>query len=193
LVAKVEAIKEPDNLIKLWLHESERVYGDRLVSIDDLGKYRALALATAKKKFASSNLGEFFGDKVKLDPTAGGGLFALDLATGKALWSAPAVSCAGRERCSPAQTAAVTAIPGVVFSGSMSGVMRAFDSDTGKELWSYDSVRDYKTVNGAAGRGGAIDQSGVVVVDGWVYMNSGYAQWGAQPGNVLLAYSVDGK
>lgn len=134
--------------------------------------------------------GEFFGDKVKLDPTAGGGLFALDLATGKALWSAPAVSCAGRERCSPAQTAAVTAIPGVVFSGSMSGVMRAFDSDTGKELWSYDSVRDYKTVNGAAGRGGAIDQSGVVVVDGWVYMNSGYAQWGAQPGNVLLAFKV---
>jgi outer membrane protein assembly factor BamB len=129
-------------------------------------------------------------DKVKLDPTAGGGLFALDLATGKALWSAPAVSCAGRERCSPAQTAAVTAIPGVVFSGSMSGVMRAFESDTGKELWSYDSVRDYKTVNGAAGRGGAIDQSGVVVVDGWVYMNSGYAQWGAQPGNVLLAFKV---
>jgi dynein heavy chain len=32
LVAKPEAIKEPDMLIKLWLHESERIYGDRLVS-----------------------------------------------------------------------------------------------------------------------------------------------------------------
>jgi len=134
--------------------------------------------------------GEFFGDKVKIDPTKGGGLFALDVATGKALWSAPAVSCAGRERCSPAQTAAVTAIPGVVFSGSMSGVMRAFDTNNGKVLWEYDTIRDYKTVNGAAGRGGAIDQSGVVVVDGWVYVNSGYANWGAQPGNVLLAFKV---
>jgi polyvinyl alcohol dehydrogenase (cytochrome) len=55
-------------------------------------------------------------------------------------------------------------------------------------LWSFDTVRDYQTVNGALGRGGAIDQAGPVVVDGWVYMNSGYANWGALPGNVLLAF-----
>ena len=67
---------------------------------------------------------------------------------------------------------------------------QALDADTGKVLWEYDTIRDYKTVNGAAGRGGAIDQSGVVVVDGWVYVNSGYANWGAQPGNVLLAFKV---
>lgn len=134
--------------------------------------------------------GQFFGDKVKIDPTKGGGLFALNLADGKPLWTAPPVSCAGRERCSPAQTAAVTVIPGVVFSGAMSGVMRAFDTDNGKVLWEYDTVRDYQTVNGAPGHGGAIDQSGVVVVDGWVYMNSGYANWGAQPGNVLLAFKI---
>jgi polyvinyl alcohol dehydrogenase (cytochrome) len=132
--------------------------------------------------------GQFFGDKVALDPKAGGGLFALDLATGKALWQAPPVSCEGRTRCSPAQSAAVTAIPGVVFSGAMSGVMRAFDTSSGAMLWSFDTVRDYQTVNGALGRGGAIDQAGPVVVDGWVYMNSGYANWGALPGNVLLAF-----
>ena len=132
--------------------------------------------------------GRFFGDKVALDPLHGGGLFALDVRDGKVLWQAPAVSCAGRERCSPAQTAAVTAIPGVVFSGAMSGVMRAFDSDDGTLLWEFDSVRDYDTVNGAEGRGGAIDQSGVVVVDGMVYMNSGYANWGGNAGNVLLAF-----
>ena len=132
--------------------------------------------------------GQFFGDKVSLDPLHGGGLFALDLRDGKLLWQAPPVSCAGRERCSPAQTAAVTALPGVVFSGAMSGVMRAFDSTNGEVLWTYDTVRDYDTVNGAEGRGGAIDQSGVVVVDGMVYMNSGYANWGGNPGNVLLAF-----
>ena len=132
--------------------------------------------------------GRFFGDKVALDPAQGGGLFALNLVDGKVRWQAPPVSCVGRERCSPAQTAAVTAIPGVVFSGSMSGVMRAFDTDDGKVLWEFDSVRDYDTVNGAEGRGGAIDQSGVVVVDGMLYMNSGYANWGGNPGNVLLAF-----
>ncbi len=134
--------------------------------------------------------GEFFGAKVTIDPTKGGGLFALNVNDGKVIWQAPPVSCVGRERCSPAQTAAVTVIPGVVFSGSMSGVMRAFDSDTGKVIWEYDTVRDYQAVNGALARGGAIDQSGVVVVDGWVYMNSGYANWGALPGNVLLAFKA---
>ena len=132
--------------------------------------------------------GRFFGDKVNLDPAAGGGLFALDLATGKPLWQAPPVSCTGRERCSPAQSAAVTVIPGVVFSGAMSGVMRAFNSANGEVLWQFDTVRDYQSVNGAAARGGAIDQAGVVVVNGWVYMSSGYANWGALPGNVLLAF-----
>ncbi len=132
--------------------------------------------------------GRFFGDKVTLDPTKGGGLFALSLTDGKKRWQAPPVSCAGRARCSPAQSAAVTAIPGVVFSGSMSGVMRAFDSSKGEVLWEFDTVRDYQTTNRAPGRGGAIDQAGPVVVDGWVYLMSGYANWGAQPGNVLLAF-----
>jgi len=36
LNARPDAIKEPDNLIKLWLHESERIYGDRLVNAENL-------------------------------------------------------------------------------------------------------------------------------------------------------------
>lgn len=146
---------------------------------------RAVYVAVSDARWAG---GRFFGDSVQLDPAQGGGLFALSLADGKPLWQAPPVSCTGRERCSPAQSAAVTAIPGVVFSGAMSGVMRAFDTETGAVLWEFDTVRDYTTVNGAPGRGGAIDQAGPVVVDGWVYFNSGYANWGGLPGNVLLAF-----
>jgi polyvinyl alcohol dehydrogenase (cytochrome) len=127
---------------------------------------------------------------VELDPNAGGGLVALELGNGEVLWEAPPISCAGRERCSPAQPAAVTAIEGVVFSGSVSGEMRAFASATGKEIWRYDTVRDFDTVNGAKGRGGAIDQGGAVIVDGSVYFNSGYAKWGANPGNVLLVFGL---
>jgi dynein heavy chain len=60
LVAKVEAIKEPDNLIKLWLHESERIYGDRLVNAEDLLKYRLLAADITKKSFGKFNLNKYF-------------------------------------------------------------------------------------------------------------------------------------
>jgi len=127
---------------------------------------------------------------IELDPKAGGGLVAVDLKSGDILWEAAPVSCEGRVRCGPAQSAAVTAIEGAVFSGSHSGEMRAFDASTGRELWRYDSVREFETVNGARGYGGAIDQSGVVVVDGMVYFNSGYAKWGGNAGNVLLAFGL---
>ena len=37
------------------------------------------------------------------------------------------------------------------------------------------------------------DGPGVVVVGGMLYVTSGYGAWGGAPGNVLLAYSVDGR
>lgn len=36
LSAKPESIKEPDNLVRLWVHEAERIYGDRLVKYEHL-------------------------------------------------------------------------------------------------------------------------------------------------------------
>jgi len=45
-------------------------------------------------------------------------------------------------------------------------------------------------VNGVPAHGGAIDGPGPVIVDGMVYVNSGYAQWSGIPGNVLLAFEV---
>jgi len=41
--------------------------------------------------------------------------------------------------------------------------------------------------------GGSLDGPGPVVVGGMLYVNSGYAFVGTAPGNVLLAFSVDGK
>lgn len=133
-----------------------------------------------------------YGPEPKVDPDQGGGLFAVSLDNGAVVWEAPPVSCHGRKQCSPAQTAAVTAIPGVVFSGSQSGEMRAFDSRTGAEIWRFDAAREYATVNGAHGYGGSIDQAGAVVVDGMVYFNSGYSKWGALAGNVVLAFAPAG-
>mmetsp|Transcript_22861 Transcript_22861/g.57008 ORF Transcript_22861/g.57008 Transcript_22861/m.57008 type:complete len:4427 (+) Transcript_22861:2-13282(+) len=51
LMGGANTFKEPLQLAQLWLHESERVYGDRLVSREDLKKYKDLAAETAKKIF----------------------------------------------------------------------------------------------------------------------------------------------
>lgn len=134
------------------------------------------------------NTADLLDPRLALDPEAGGGLVALELADGRVAWRASAVDCGTRPQCSPAQTAAVTAIPGAVFAGSMSGHLRAFDSDTGDVLWTHDTVRDYPTVNGARGRGGALDATGPVVVGGRVFVVSGYSKWGGLPGNVLLVF-----
>ena len=87
----------------------------------------------------------------------------------------------------------VTAIPGVVFSGSVDGHLRAYSAATGEVVWDMDTAREYETVNGQKARGGSLDAAGAVIVGGTLYVNSGYGQWGGMPGNVLLAFSVDGK
>ena len=53
-------------------------------------------------------------------------------------------------------------------------------------------AQEFQTVNKVTARGGAIATSGAVVVDGMVYIGSGYAiSSGASGGNVLLAFAVE--
>jgi polyvinyl alcohol dehydrogenase (cytochrome) len=73
----------------------------------------------------------------------------------------------------------------------MDGVLRAYDTKDGKILWEYNTIRDYETVNRVAARGGSLNGSGPVVVDGMLYVNSGYGMWGGRPGNVLLAFGIE--
>ncbi len=133
------------------------------------------------------------GYRLALDSNHGGGLFALKIATGEKVWSAKPPACGDRKNCSPAQSAAVSAISGVVFSGSEDGHLRAYSTATGEVVWDVDTAREYDTVNGTKAQGGSIDVSGPVIVDGKVFVNSGYGQWGGMPGNVMLVFSKDGK
>jgi polyvinyl alcohol dehydrogenase (cytochrome) len=128
-----------------------------------------------------------------VDPKAGGGMFALRLDNGERTWYAPPAECGNRPRCSPAQSAAVSAIPGIAFSGSVDGHLRAYSTSDGKIVWDLDTVREYETVNGVPGRGGSLDGPGSAVAGGMLFVNSGYGGNGGIPGNVLLAFSVDGK
>src|SRR4029077_10251247 len=51
------------------------------------------------------------------------GISALKLATGEMVWNTPApkVTCGRPSGCQPAQSAAVSVIPGAVFSGAVNG------------------------------------------------------------------------
>jgi polyvinyl alcohol dehydrogenase (cytochrome) len=128
-------------------------------------------------------------------PGPGGGLFALKIATGEKVWTVPpfAPACKGTRGCSPAQSAAATMIPGVVFSGSFDGHLRAHAATDGKLLWDLDTLRDYETVNGIKAHGGSMNVAGPAIAGGMMFVNSGYNVLVGMPGNVLLALSVDGK
>ncbi len=137
------------------------------------------------------------------------GLYGLDPATGKVLWSTPAPKApchyAGdRSRdyakgaCIRAQSAAPSAMPGAVFSGTVDGWFRAYDPASGKIIWSFSTTaQTYNTVNQVKAQpGGSIDGMGPAIAGGMVYTMSGFqgaANTGGNAVNVLLAFSVDGK
>ena len=98
--------------------------------------------------------------------------------------------------CARAQ--APSAMPGVVFSGTMDGWFRAYDSATGKVLWADStSERSYDTVNQVNNQpGGSMDGLGAAIAGGRVFVMSGFngaANTGGNGTNVLLAYTVDGR
>jgi polyvinyl alcohol dehydrogenase (cytochrome) len=122
------------------------------------------------------------------------GLYALDPNSGAVLWSTPADdACHGRQYCDAGILASIVAIPGAVFAGHMDGRLRAYDSATGKVLWQYDTTPPAMTLGGATGHGGSIGGGGPVIYDGMVYENSGYGLYFHMPGNLLVAFSVDGR
>jgi polyvinyl alcohol dehydrogenase (cytochrome) len=134
-------------------------------------------------------------DLDRTKPEAGGGLTAVQIATGEKVWHVPAPKppCLGEKGCSAAQPSAVTTIPGVVFSGSLDGHLRVYSAAKGDLLWDLDTRRDFPTVNNVAGHGGSMNGAGPAVVGGMLFVNSGYGSLGGAPGNVLLAFSVDGR
>ena len=121
------------------------------------------------------------------------GLHALDLATGRILWSNVLPNTCGETswRCSPGLSAPATLAPGVIFGASLDGQLRAFAASDGRVLWTFDTNKEFETVNGVRGAGGGIDSAGPVVAGDAVYAVSGYDRFGQKAGNLLLAFSAD--
>jgi polyvinyl alcohol dehydrogenase (cytochrome) len=136
----------------------------------------------------------FIGTADLLTPTPGG-MHAIRIADGKLVWEQPPqpklCSKTPGQACSAGQGAAPVAIAGAVLHAGLDGGLRAYSSSDGKLLWVFDTNQDFKTINGVAARGGSMDRGGPVIVDGMLYVNSGYGGFVGHSGNVLLAFGLD--
>jgi len=121
-----------------------------------------------------------------------GGLHAVTLATGERVWyqPPPPLKCQAGPGCNAALISAPTLVPGVLFSASNDGALRAHATKDGSVIWEFDTNREFKTLNGVRANGGAIQGAGPAVADGMLYLNSGYGDHLGRPGNVLLAFEV---
>jgi polyvinyl alcohol dehydrogenase (cytochrome) len=133
------------------------------------------------------------------------GLTAIRIADGAILWNTPAPKTPCRWTnvfCSGAISMAVTAIPGAVFAASMDGHFRAYAAEDGNVVWDFNTAVDpIIDVLGKPAYGGVMDGAGPTIVNGMVYVHSGYAgrstanihDLKGKEGNLLIAFSVDGK
>jgi len=121
-----------------------------------------------------------------------GGLHAVKLATGERVWiqPPPPLACKAGPGCSAALISAPTVIPGILFSGSNDGALRAHSTRDGSVVWEFDTNREFDTLNNVRARGGSIQGPGPTVAGGMLYLNSGYGDHAGRAGNVLLAFGT---
>jgi polyvinyl alcohol dehydrogenase (cytochrome) len=131
--------------------------------------------------------GGAFDEKAAYYGQTGGGITAIQLTTGEKLWHKPLAE--------PGQHvnngAAATAMQGVVFIGGTDGKLHALASADGSEIWSYATDRPFDTVNKVEAKGGSIASIGPTIVNGMLFIGSGYGVIGGPTGNVLLAFGVE--
>ena len=93
-------------------------------------------------------------------------------------------------------------VPGAVFAGAMNGHFRAYSTVDGRVIWDYNTAAEpHTTVLGHQAYGGVMDAAGPTILNGMVFVHSGYAgrstdninDLSGREGNVLLAFSVDGQ
>lgn len=127
-----------------------------------------------------------------------GGMVALKLATGEIVWRSSFAARANPDGAAPSRgaasrvsnSAAATGVPGVIFLAGSDGKLRALSTADGHVLWEYDTAKAFQTVDKIPAHGGAIASIGPSIVNGMLFIGSGYAVTGTNSGNVLLAFST---
>jgi polyvinyl alcohol dehydrogenase (cytochrome) len=161
----------------VWGHDPDRegtvVWKAQLV--------KKLALGMITFGGAADDQNAYFGLRT-------GGVAAVKMDTGEQKWFTPIPPPPGPGP--KGETAAITAIPGAIFSGGWDGMLRAFSTEDGHLLWEYNMIRDYETVNHVPAKGGSMAAPGPTVAGGMVFVGSGYVFGAGAPGNALLVFAA---
>lgn len=123
------------------------------------------------------------------------GVYAYDIASGEPLWAYRATPDCGNgrdERVSRCNyrygfSALPLVVDGAVVAGSIDGRLFIIDGETGELIYQLDTTKHFSTMNGVDARGGSIDSHSVAAGAGMIFVGSGYARFGQQEGNLLLA------
>ena len=127
-----------------------------------------------------------------LDPElARPGVSAVNAMTGEVLWSHVQENVCGEGRpfCDPGVSAAITATDGAVIAGHLDGIIRIYDRDSGKIIWSYNTTTPVTGTNGVIAQGGGMSGSGPALGAGHMVINSGYGLYNHEAGNALLVFA----
>ena len=124
------------------------------------------------------------------------GIYTYFVGTGEPSWSYEVQPDCGDERSERIRrceslygfSATPLSVDGAVITGGLDGRLFIFNSETGEELFQFDTVKDFETVNGVEGYGGSIDSHSIAAGSGMVFVGSGYGSFRQVAGNVLLAF-----
>jgi polyvinyl alcohol dehydrogenase (cytochrome) len=149
------------------------------------------------------NFQNLAGDNMQQSYNATPGIYAVDLITGKVVWKQRSNhsyndAVKGVLTVDSIYSAALSVTNDVLIAGSLDGVVKAFRTSDGAELWSYDTTPKFTDGNGTSGNGGTIDSAGAVPGGTDLLVNSGFSTFGrankfqAGPGNALLIFRLSG-
>ena len=152
-------------------------------------------MATDDKRLYITNSDREAGRKYDWDPRPG--VYALNIDTGKIIWTFPLVDdCKKRNEiftegyCFNGFSAPPSVGSDVVFAGALDGRLFGIEKNTGKYLWEFDTLQFFQTVNGTEAFGGSMDIAGPLITENQLIVVSGYGTHGQFPGNVLLVFEL---
>jgi polyvinyl alcohol dehydrogenase (cytochrome) len=127
------------------------------------------------------------------EPLGHPGLYALDIKSGRVIWSFVSDACATGPGCLNGFGGAPTAVGRLVLVGGDDGWLRALDAATGAKVWAFDTTRPTPTVDGGTAKGGSISSGvGPIAYHGMLIVPSGQSFTGKKPGNLLLTFEAAG-
>jgi len=132
-------------------------------------------------------------EKINTEHSPQPGVHSVSIKDGQRKWYKPSPPiCPSEEfKCYSSYSAAASSAEGMIIVGSMNGAIEIISSYDGELLWSYNTAKEFQTINNIPANGGSIDSDGPILAGRHLVVTSGYDIYGQITGNVLLVFSSE--